>query len=156
MGSRRTETERRTPTPAKIAFAGQNVCGIDVLEERSPTGRHHGTCKADSFAKYGRGDPEHIHRRNQPLCESDIGILGLRKLSKGGTDRIGRSTGFKPGIQWMGSEVLLGALLVSIEGRVEDVIEVVGKGSGGWDIINALLLEEGGDGREPCAMTGVR
>jgi hypothetical protein len=32
MGLRKTETKRRTPTPAKIAFAGENVCGIDILE----------------------------------------------------------------------------------------------------------------------------
>ena len=96
--------------------------------------RHLNTYKADSLAKHGRGDTEDIHRRNKPLfCEPDIGILGLRKLcdllSKDGEDRIARSAGIKPGIYWMGPEVLFGALLVSVEGAIEDDIKVVGKGS---------------------------
>jgi hypothetical protein len=99
----RTETKRRTPTPAKIAFAGENVCGTeDILEEKSSTGMHLNKYKPDSLAKYGRGDAEDIHCRIKPLCESDIGILGLRELSKllskNGEDRIGRSAGFKLGI----------------------------------------------------------
>lgn len=102
MGSRRTETKRRTPTPAKIAFAGENVCGVDILEERSLARSHLNTHKASSLAKHVRGDTEDIHCRNKPLCKSDIGILGLRELgellSKDGEDRIGRSAAFKPRI----------------------------------------------------------
>jgi hypothetical protein len=82
MGSRRTETKRRTPTPAKITFAGENVYGIDILEEILSTGRHLNAYKADTLAKHGRGDTEDIHCRNKPLCESDIGILGLRELGE--------------------------------------------------------------------------
>jgi hypothetical protein len=102
MVSRRTETKRRTPMPAKIAFAGENVYGIDILEEISSTGRHINTYKADSLAKHVSGETEDIHCRNKPLCKPDIGILGLRELSKllskDGEDRIGRSAGFKLGI----------------------------------------------------------
>jgi hypothetical protein len=99
IGSRRTQTKRRTPTPTKIAFPGQNVCGIHILEGRSSTGMHRNTYKA--LPKYGRGDIEDIHCRSKPLCESNIGILGLRelgKLSKDREDRIGRFAVFKPGI----------------------------------------------------------
>jgi len=102
MGSRRAETKRRTPTPAKIAFAGENVYGIDILEEISSTGRHLNTYKAGSLAKHGRGATKDIHCRNKPLCESGIGVLGLRELgkllSKDGEDRLARSAGFKAGI----------------------------------------------------------
>ena len=47
-------------------------------------------------------------------------------LSKDGEDCIGRTTGLKPGGQWMGNEVLLGTPFVSIEGESENGIEVEG------------------------------
>jgi hypothetical protein len=104
-GSRGTETKRRTPTPAKMALAGENACEMETLEESSSTGRNLDTDKAYTLAKHVGEHKENIHGRNEPLCEPAIGILGLGELgdiipdmlSKDGDDCIGRATGLKPG-----------------------------------------------------------
>jgi hypothetical protein len=84
-----------------MAFAGENTCEMEILEESSSTGRYLDTDKADTLAKHVGEHKEDIHGRNEPLCEPAIGILGLSELgdmfSKDGEDCIGRNTGFKPG-----------------------------------------------------------
>ena len=95
------ETKRRTPRPAKMAFAGENACEIDILEERSSTARYLDTDKADTLGKHVREYEEDIHGWNKPLCKPAIGILGSGELgnllSKDGDDCIRGITDLKPG-----------------------------------------------------------
>ena len=75
--SKRPQTKRRTPTPAKMAFAGENACESDILERRSFTAKYPDTDKAYTLAKHAREYKQDIHCRNEPLCKPPVGILSM-------------------------------------------------------------------------------
>ena len=68
-------TERRTPTPTNIGFAGENTCHI--CECRSRTNSSPEAYQANTLSKGVRESIEHIDCWDEPLGPSIIAISGL-------------------------------------------------------------------------------
>ena len=60
-------TKRRTPTPAKITFAGENACQIN-MRKQTQTSSCLGTYQAHALSKSRREGIEDVHGGIEPLC----------------------------------------------------------------------------------------
>jgi hypothetical protein len=91
--SRRTPTKRRTPIPAKIAFAAGNAYK-KTLEQEFFTRKRLDIHQSNTLAKRGGKRIHDVHSRGDPFCESVVTILGLTErgdlISKDGKDSLGR------------------------------------------------------------------
>ncbi len=119
--------------PAKIAFAGENACRIGI-RARSPD-RQTDTYKANTFAKRRRKGIQNVDGwvkpSFQPLIDAPSLIklvdLALKHGQKGG----GRIACFQLGEEVMSLEILLGHVLVCLQGLIKDDFKI-GRGGCRW------------------------
>jgi hypothetical protein len=94
-------TERRTPIPAKIAFAGGNAWEKKRSEKTFFTTKYIDIHKSNALANGPRKRIQYIYSRNDPFRESIVSILGLIKsrdlFSQDGEDSVGGIAGLKAG-----------------------------------------------------------
>ena len=123
MGKRLTE--RRTPIPVKITAAGWDTCmpikhqfRYDCMPELF------GTCQANTASNDPRKRAKDIDSGIQPLRQFVVrttrSVEPRNLFIKYTEDGIWRITILEFVEQWMGAEILLGLLLVSLDGIVED------------------------------------
>ena len=123
---RRIRTERRTPTPAKIAFAGENVWEW-ISKSGSQMGSFTEAYQANTLSKsFGKGVQD-SHGWVNPFCEPIVVCLEpLDLLMNEGENGAGRGTVLELGGKWMGKEIVLGTFFVGLQGIVENKLEIGG------------------------------
>jgi hypothetical protein len=94
-------TERRTPIPAKIAFAGGNAWEKKRLEQTFFTTKYHDIHKSNALANGPGKCIQYIYSGDDPFREPIISILGLIEsrdlVSQDGEDSVGGIAGLKAG-----------------------------------------------------------
>ena len=116
----RIRTERRTPTPAKITFAGENACEMDMKEWISDWYIPE-TYQADTLSKSFRKGVQDSHSRVNPLCQLIVVSLEtLDVLMNEAENGAGRGTVLELDGEWMRKDIVLGTSFVSLQGIVED------------------------------------
>jgi hypothetical protein len=117
---RRIRTERRTPTPANIAFAGENAWEMDMKESISD-GSFPEAYQANTLSKsFGKGVQD-SHGWVKPFCQSIVVSLeSLDLLLNEGENVAGRGTVLELDDKRMGKEIVLGTFFVSLQGVVEN------------------------------------
>jgi hypothetical protein len=125
----RIRTERRTPTPTKMTFAGENTCQIKIRIQI--TDSWPGAYQANTFSEGIRKGTEDMDRRVEPFGQAVIGTLRSIKLLdlllKHGENAAGRIASLELGSERVRKEVLLCASLISIQGVIEKLEEVGGR-----------------------------
>lgn len=112
----RLQTERRTPTPVKTMFAGENTCQMHLMVHISQVRVLAGAYQANAFSEGCREGVENIYHRDQPFRQMVIGILRsigvLDLLLKHKENVVGRVAALKLGSEWVRKKVLLCVLFI--------------------------------------------
>jgi hypothetical protein len=119
----RTLTKRRTPMPANITFAGENICSIGI-RARLPTILVD-IYQTDAFTERSRECVQNVNCWVQPLFQSLIGIrvdLASKQVQYGG----GRVTRFELSEERVALESLLRLFIVRVQGGLKYDFKFVG------------------------------
>jgi hypothetical protein len=126
---RRIHTERRTPTPAKITFAGENTWKIS-MRYTSQSSSHPETYQTNALAKCLSERIQDIDGWVKPfrqlLIAASRSIEVLDLLLKDGENGGWRVAGLKLGGEWMGEEISLCLFFVRFQCIIEYELEVGG------------------------------
>lgn len=118
----RAHTERRTPIPAKITFAGGNSCHIDIRVE-SRRSALFGAYQANSCSKRCRECMKDVHGWIKPFCPSLIAIprliQPLNLLLQHSANGTGIVAGLELGGERVCKEIPLCAFFVLFQGIVD-------------------------------------
>ena len=133
MVLRRTQTERRTPIPTNIAFAGENTCQMPlkntILIDLCP-----GAHQANAFSERFREGVEDIYRRVQPLGQPFIAILRSIKLFglllKHQENAAGSVAGLELCSERVGKKIRFSASLICFQGIIENLLKARGRCGG--------------------------
>jgi hypothetical protein len=114
-------TERRTPTPAKITFAGGNACYKNMcveLEQICPE-----AYQGSTRLKNGRESLQNVHCWIKPFGPSFIATPGLIQslnlLLKDNNNGTRSVTGLKPGGEWVSKQIILCTLFIGVQGVID-------------------------------------
>ena len=115
-------TERRTPTPANITFAGENA--YQIYESADNTSSCSETYQANTFSKSIGEGTKNIHCRVEPsrqlfvVASRSIEVLNLfLKHCENGARRV---AGLELDGEWVRKKVLLCLTFVGFQGIVEN------------------------------------
>ena len=121
---RRVHTERRTPNPIKITFAGENTCRTNMrgyISDKFCSEAY----RADTFSECLREGMKDVHSWVEPLRVVGLRLIELLdKLLKHGENAASRITSFKPVGERVGEKIVPCAFFVRFQGVVEDQLEV--------------------------------
>jgi len=127
--SREIHTKRRTPTPTKTTFAGDNTCETN-MRVSSQTTRCPEAHQANALPKCRRKGIEYINRGVEPLGQLAIAaprlIELLALLLKDGDDGAGRVACLELRGEWMHEKVLLCSPFVCFQGIIEYNLKIGG------------------------------
>jgi hypothetical protein len=118
-----TRTERRTPIPAKIAFAGGYALKKQ-LEKKPFTIEYLNIHKPYALANGGGKRIQNIHSRDDPFRESIVSILGLLEsrdlVSQDSEDSLRGIARLKVGKERVRGQIFLGFTFVRFQSGVEN------------------------------------